>query len=209
MTSSFTLCPTEKRHHEFGISDITMYVNACEDNAKRLYSCYIMQISLGISPSFNDPQNDPVFSTSLEKYKSKLEERIRASCTKVKQTRNPFLDVNDSIVQSLILASCQNKQQEILCILRFEARDRSLKWLHCKQCHQMYMMYLIDENGVHNTRLANKTTCEECKKSQKTKKKQQQSPPPYEMNPIWIDADGNTQYNLPRQLQGLTLAEKL
>ena len=201
----FPFVHSEKSHHELAVPDIVEFLHSEEYNVTELYTCYIDQISQGIKCCFADKDEDPILAHSLSKYK-KLLAKHKKRVLRMEKKQSPFLQANESIKMRLI-QSCQNKQQEILSILKFEARDKSMFWFHCNTCNQKYLTYLIDEEGSKRTYLSLKKYCTTCQKQ--TYSQTHNNTNETILDPIWINSEGKHCYNIPEELQHLTLAEKL
>ena len=160
---------------------------------RRVYDLYLDFASYGKNEYFMNIATDPLISTGKRESYRRLN-IMETSFKEIQKKRAPIVSISDE-TRRLFSKSSRIRQNEILQMIIFEARNLSIDKRRCTICRGTNIFNKLDEKKP--------TKCNNCKKLKRTKKDYER------MLPIWKDKDGNEQYNLPPELQGLTVTEKM
>ena len=134
--------------------------------------------------------DDPFNSVSQEDYVF----RIKKAETLIKAAKKAGLGIGFNRES---FRKAPHYEQKILeSIFRFEYRMANVDHSVCSSCH---------ESSIDMKTTIKESICSKCQdKTRKTAYNSQNA-----MLPTWTDENGNTQYNIPEELEGLSIAEIL
>lgn len=165
------------------------------DEISRVNKLYIDAVSHGLSHSFGNPNSDPFLAKDYQEFgkrKRKLVQQIKDAAKTIKTIINVSQYIENKFQQS-----SEHDQREILSFLEFDCKNQGIHWFKCKICQSCVML----------TKKQDKRTiqCKTCSKSRCNEKLLLDD----NRLPIWKCRDGKIHYNIPSELQGLSLGEKL
>lgn len=158
----------------------------------KVYDLYLDFASYGQYKYFLNQSTDPLLST-LKSESYKRLESMNEELDEMKKENDPIVQISDE-TRRLFYTSSRMRQKEILQMIIFEARNMSLEHKKCTICRGIFAFNSLDERTA------------KCKTCQTKKRKRTEVS---KMFPVWFDADNNPRYDLPRELQDLTVTEKM
>lgn len=159
----------------------------------KVYDLYLDFASYGKVQYFLDVTNDPLLSTEKRESYRRLKV-MEQELKELKKGRDCIIQVSDE-TRRLFRISCRLRQREILQMIVFEARNISLEQNKCSICRGLFTYNSLDESK--------RSKCKTCEIKKRTRREVSK------MYPIWIDENGRERYDLPKELQGLTITEKM
>ena len=140
-------------------------------------------------PCFGTVGKDPIYCKSIDNFNDSLKS-CRKRIDSVNRCRTKRFQVSDEIRNAFMNAT-QNEQFIIFQMIRNDFISSGIQWVFCSVCNGMRLRNLHSNDD---------DICDTCKK----KKNVDNS-----MFPVWVDSHGDIHYDLPEELQDLTIAEKL
>lgn len=158
----------------------------------KVYDLYLDFASYGQDKYFLDTSTDPLLSTRKRESYRRLES-MEEEFKELKKEKDPIIQISDE-TRRLFYTSSRMRQKEILQMILFEARNVSLEQKKCTICKGIFAFNSLDESS---------TKCNTCKTNKRTKREVSK------MFPVWFDERNKPRYDLPRELQCLTVTEKM
>ena len=156
---------------------------------------------LGLESSFNNIETDPAHSVTREMFKTRLQQMlkiIRQKRKHITRDNNKPLTISDEI-RTLFLSSSESNQHKMIAMLAFDYKNAQVSMLPCHLCKCVIM--------VPKSKRPESIFCEGCKKIRRSTD-DISSLLEHNLLPLWKRND-EFQYELPEELIGLTLGEKL
>lgn len=176
-------------HHELAeSSDVRRTLKNDITTRKRLYNIYIDMLCID-EPCFGIPEQDPIYCDSVDNLNKRISYLKNFIKNRYRSVKDKF-HVSDEI-RNAFMKGTQNEQFIMFHMLRNDYVSSGIKWVFCTTCNGM---------RLHNRHSNDDNVCDTCKK----KKGVHQG-----MFPTWTDSQGCIHYDLPEELQDLTIAEKL
>ena len=171
--------------------------NVRDDQIRAVNKLYIKLVVHGGTNYFGVKELDPFLASTLSDYKTrkqKMKNKIRSDGCRKK----PIIEVSEYI-EKQFLSSSQVKQRRILSMLQFDCKNAQIEWFHCGVC----MGRFLEE------KYRNGTVCKKCLQRKDSKDGRRNHLLKNNYLPVWKDDDDVIRYDIPSQLQELTLGEKL
>ena len=196
---------SELQHHERG-NEALQELLQDEDMLVQLYKTYIEDVcSNSNEMTFCNRKTDPIYAETKKEFKSLMKKFKKKVLNSSRRKDATVLNFNNSILIEFLNAN-ENGQHKILSMLQFEYLNSCIGWKECDKCNTVHMINTAMDKckrGLpcgatckykhHKTKISSEQLLEKQKKE----------------DPIWIDENGQVQFELPNELKGLHLSEKL
>ena len=175
----------------------TQHTKMKESDLFQIYDLYLKAVSNGVPHTFGEPTSDPFLSTDLNELKVRTA-NLRKRIVNMQGRKMESITVTNHI-RNTFVHSCEKKQREILSVLEFDFKNAQVSWLKCGWCKSTFLR----KTRTNKTQ----TLCDHCHKDKKAKRSEKDLLTNNYL-PIWMK-DEKIQYDVPPDLKGLTLGEKL
>ena len=200
-TNDISSC-TDCQHHDIvpeGLHHIFHNQNGIPDFTT-IYNLYLTAACSGIDHTFGDINRDPMYATDIKSLTLRRHILTTNCGNAQKRVHYKCLDISAALRADFRISS-KRRQLEILKTLEFEYRNVDIGLSQCPVCHGVFMNSTNTKKG--------KTSLKRCEHCTKTRSTSESDLINKNFLPIWTDSNGSIRYDLPSELQDLSLAERL
>ena len=159
---------------------------------------YLRAVMYNVVNHFGDKDNDPFLAKTRPEFEKRTK-KWRQQLKSATDRKDPKIQISEYIKKRFPTSS-QIEQRRIISMLEFDCQNAQMQWFHCDSCMGRFLQKKPKKNQKY---------CTICSKGKDGCKKKNKDLLKDNYLPIWRDADKKIHYDVPTELQHLTLGEKL
>jgi len=172
--------------------------SAREDEICAVNTLYIKMVQYGMPNHFGDKERDPFLALNIGDFRERKKTMKQCFTSLSRREKTPILEVS-GYIKHLFQTSSQVKQRRILSMLQFDCKNAQIGWFCCDVCMGRFL----------GEKHQNGKICKKCLQSKHAKDQRHYHLLKNNYLPVWKDDNDEIRYDIPSQLKGLTLGEKL